>query len=392
MNKDKMRFAPPRKSLNILVAHNVPRARNGGMSRTMGFIHDYLVHAGHAVNYFCAEEIPSGLNGRWSRFTFPFLVRRHAVAAARAGKPYDLINVHEPSAAAISAYKDAAGNPVVVVTSYGVERRGWELALEGLRQEREGPTLKTRLTYPPTVLWQSRVGLQHANHIFCKNYEDRDYLVQWLGLPTKKITRIYPGADPTYATIARERDYAQADRLLFAGTWLERKGIGDLVPAFVTLAARRPELKLIVIGGGVSESAVRAAFPESLRPRVSCIQTADEFETAAAFAAADIYLLPSLFEGTPLTLIEAMMSGMPIVTTAVCGMKDVVRDGENGLLVPVRSPEAIVAAVERLLGDATLRARLGKTARDEALEKYTWKQVAVPILKVYEQLCEQRIQ
>lgn len=115
---------------------------------------------------------------------------------------------------------------------------------------------------------------------------------------------------------------------------------------------------------------------------------ATEAETAAAFADADIYLLPSLFEGTPLTLIEAMMSGMPIVTTNVCGMKDVIRNGENGLLIPIRSPDAIVSAVKRLVADQAYRARLGHAAQAEALEKYTWPRVAAPVRDVYERLCK----
>lgn len=380
-----------KRPMRILVAHNVPRRRNGGMSRIMGFIHDHLVSAGHSVDYFCTENIPASRNGRWARFTFPISVRRHAVTAARSGKPYDLINVHEPSAAAISIFKRTAGNPVLVVTSHAVERRRWEFALEELTLGRQGPTLKTRLIYPPTSLWQSGLGLRRADHVFCLNFEDRDYIQRWLGFPRSKITRIYPGADPLYAATAAQRDYARADRVLFAATWHKIKGIDDLVPAFVSLATRHPELKLVVLGGGVPESTVHAAFPEAIRHRVLSIQTNNEAETAAAFADTDIYLLPSLLEGTPLTLIEAMMSGMPIVTTATCGMKDVIQDGKNGLLVPIRSPEAIAVAVERLLGDAAYRARLGRTAQTEALQKYTWDRVAAPVREVYEQLYERRI-
>jgi len=358
----------------------------------MGFIHDQLASAGHTVDYFCAEDVPNGLNGYVARAAFPVLVRRQAVAAAQSGKPYDLINVHERSAAAISICRGATGNPIVVVTSHGVERRGWELALEELRSGREGPLLKTRLIYPLTGLWQSDLGLRRADHVFCLSSEDREYLMRRFNLSQNKITRIYPAADPIYAAVAKERNYARDDRLLFAGTWRKNKGIEDLVPAFAALAARHPELKLIVLGAGAPEATVRAAFPEEFRSRVLCRQTTSEVETAAVFLAADIYLLPSLFEGTPLTLIEAMMSGLPIVTTATCGMKDIVRDGKNGLLVPIRSPEAVVAAVERLINNSAFRARLGRAAQAEALEKYTWKRVAAPVQDLYEAVRDRRAQ
>ena len=85
------------------------------------------------------------------------------------------------------------------------------------------------------------------------------------------------------------------------------------------------------------------------------------------------------------------MSGLPIVATATCGMKDVIQNGRNGLLVPIRSPEAIVKAVEQLIVSPTYRACLGRAAQEDALGKYTWQKVAEPVRSVYEQLCDGRI-
>jgi glycosyltransferase involved in cell wall biosynthesis len=376
-----------KKSLRILVAHNVPRQRTGGMSRIMGFVHDQLVRVGHSVYYFCAEDLPPSLNGPLARFTFPAMVLRRAMAEARRGRPFDVVNVHEPSGAAISILKRAAGAPRVVVTSHGVEKRGWELLLEESRLKRDHVRGRSRFIYPATVLWQARLALASSDHIFSLNLEDSEYLATTLRIPAGKITRIYPGADDAYAKLGEGRDYNRARTLLFAGTWLKRKGIADLVPAFSTLAARYPELLLVVLNGGVPESKVRACFPEEIRSRVLCRQAEPEQGTAEAMASADIYLLPSLFEGTPLTLMEAMFEGLPIVTTATCGMKDVIQHEKNGLLVPIRSPQEIVNAVERLLRDPDLRARLGQAARAEALQNYNWQKVAEPVCKVYERLC-----
>ena len=379
-----------KKRLRILVAHNVPRPRTGGMSRLMGFIHDYMISEGHSVDSFCSDDVPRRWSGRITRFTFPLLARQRAVEAARSGNPYDLINIHEPSAAAISTFKKAAGNPSVVVTSYGIERRAWELSLAERQFSRGGPSLKTRLIYPATILWQSRWGLVRADHILCSNSEDNDYLVQRLKISPEKITRMFSGADSTYAMNVALRDYTSANRLLFAGTWIKRKGIEDLVPAFTALASLHANLTLTILAAGVSEAEVRSTFPEGIRSRVFCASTQSEIENITVYSASDIYVLPSLFEGTPLTLVEAMMSGMPIVTSATCGMKDVIRHEENGLLVPTRSPERTMAAIERLLNDAQLRARLGRAAQREAMEKYSWERVAEPVLEVYERLCSRQ--
>ncbi|MET0626295.1 MAG: glycosyltransferase family 4 protein [Pyrinomonadaceae bacterium] len=376
--------------LRILVAHNVARARTGGMSRIMGFIHDHVEAAGHEVEYFTAEDAGGRLGGRLSRFSFPVLVRRHAARAARAGRAFDVVNVHEPSSAVVAAFKKGAGDPAVVVTSHGVERRGWRLALEELRLGRRGPSLKTRVVYPLTGLSQADAGLRRADHVFCLNYEDRDYLVGELGRAPERVTRIYPAAGEAFSSASRARSYARCRRVLFAATWRKNKGVEDLVPAYAELAARDARLELAVLGAGVPDAEVRAAFPAEVRARVRCVRAETEAETAAAFADADLFVLPSLFEGTPLTLVEAMASGLPVVTTATCGMRDVVRDGENGLLVPTRSPSAIASAVERLVGDESLRARLGSHARAEAAERYRWNLVAAPVLEVYERLCAAR--
>lgn len=272
------------------------------------------------------------------------------------------------------------------MTSHGVEQRGWRLLIDDSRKGFAGPKLKTRLAYPITSLWQSNVSLRRADHIFCLNLEDRDYLVQRFGIDELKITRIYPAASELYALMAQERSYDKFENLLFAGTWLTRKGIDDLIASFTMLTTSYPNLRLTVIGGGVPSSVIRDAFPEAVRSKVVTIQSSNDAETAKIFASADAYLLPSLFEGTPLTLIEAMASGLPIITTDVCGMKDVIENNRTGLLVPTRSPSAIVEAVKKLISTGELRARLGRNAQAEALDKYTWEKVAIPVCQVYEKL------
>ena len=153
--------------------------------------------------------------------------------------------------------------------------------------------------------------------------------------------------------------------------------------AFSCLAEKYAALSMAVVGGGVADDAIVRSFPDRLRPRISSHYARDDREAAQLFAAADVFVLPSLFEGTPLTLIEAMASGLPIVTTATCGMKDIIRDGENGLLVPTRSPESIVKAIDRLLGSAEMRMKIGQAARADALASYSWARAAEPVKDVY---------
>ena len=371
--------------LRILVAHQVPSSRTGGMSRIMGSIHDVLASHGHQIDYYCADDVPlRWRSGVGRRFGFPMLLANAAVAAARRGEPYDIVNVHEPHSLPVTLRRQQAGSPAVVVTSHGLERRAWELEKEEARLGRRTLAMKTRWTFPLTSLWPASLGLRGADHVFCLNADDKDYLSRRSGRSPATITRIFPGADRAYASAAR--NYEDAHRILFAAAWRDNKGIADLVPAFSRLVERRPALTLCVLGPGVSESTVRSAFPAAVRDRVVVESPESEAGTVAAFAGAHLFLLPSLFEGTPLTLIQAMASGLPIVTTATCGMKDVIADNVSGLLVPTRSPGAIVAAVETLLESRLLRERLGRAASREALERYTWENVARPVEDEYRRL------
>ncbi|HEY8287623.1 MAG TPA: glycosyltransferase family 4 protein [Acetobacteraceae bacterium] len=93
-------------------------------------------------------------------------------------------------------------------------------------------------------------------------------------------------------------------------------------------------------------------------------------DVAAILAAADIFVLPSYFEALPMSVIEAMLSGLPVVASAVRGPEEQIVDGVTGLLVPPRQPAPLAAALNRLTGDPALRQRMGAAGRERALELY----------------------
>ena len=376
--------------MRILVAHNVDRRRAGGMSRIMEFIHDEVAAHGHTVEWLTAEDVPAHWNGARMRFGFPWLVWSRARRAVVEGHPFDVVNVHEPHSMLVALAQQRLTRYGVVVTSHGLERRAWELALDERRLgRRHGPTLRSRLLYPSTSLWQSTAGLTRARMVFTLNDEDSRYLTATFGVPAARIRRMLPGASEAFAAAARVRRYDAASRLVFSGTWRDNKGTGDLVSAFTELAHRHAELTLTILGAGVDDSVVLSAFPESVRHRVAVIRSTDDAGAVEALGASDIFLLPSLFEGTPLTLIEALMAGLPVVTTDTCGMKDVIEHERTGLLVPIRSPAAIVDAVERLRESAELRERLGRAAHARASRDFTWPRVARQVIAAYDELSSQ---
>jgi glycosyltransferase involved in cell wall biosynthesis len=164
--------------------------------------------------------------------------------------------------------------------------------------------------------------------------------------------------------------------LVFAGTWLPRKGIHELAAAFSSLVERGIDVQLDVLGAGVPDRDVLRLFSPAAAARVSIVGSGDDSLMARTLAAADLFVLPSLFEGTPLTLVEAMWSGLPIVTTRTAGMQDAITHERTGLLVPPADSVALADAIARLVGDRQLRRSLGALAHTIASTLYTWPKAA----------------
>ncbi len=103
-------------------------------------------------------------------------------------------------------------------------------------------------------------------------------------------------------------------------------------------------------------------------------------DVADVLAAADIFALPSHFEGLPMSVIEAMLTGLPVVATSIRGPREQVVDGETGLLVPPGTVAPLAEALRRLAGDAGLRARMGEAGRARAMAHYTEAEVVLRTL------------
>ncbi|MCA1726346.1 MAG: glycosyltransferase [Actinobacteria bacterium] len=106
----------------------------------------------------------------------------------------------------------------------------------------------------------------------------------------------------------------------------------------------------------------------------------------AIYAAFDVFCLPSYREGVPRSAIEAMASGRPVIATDIRGCREVVADGDTGLLIPTRDHAAIARAVRRLVADAALRDRMGGAGRARAVERFDERQVIERTLDVYDRL------
>jgi len=371
-------------SRRVLVAHNVERHGWGGMARLSESLHTALEEFGWNTEYFTSDDVEHIKSTRVRRHSFAWYARRHVRKAFLRGEPYDIVNIHESAGAATVLGKSRLGSPAVVAMVYGVELRYWEMRKRTDAYTPDFPTLRERVSVPLLTLWQSKLTVRRADYVLCSNQQDRAFLQSRLHVDGTKITPIVPGAGPEFSSVASRRAYARpCTKVLFPGTWLARKGIVQVVDAFSVLASKHPSLQLGVLGAGCPEARVLRDFPEGIRSRIKIFPPLPHQGCAEVFLDYDIFLLPSFFEGTPLSLIEGMYTGIPVITTNTAGMKDVIEDGQNGLLVTPGSAGEIVRAVETLMADASLRERLGRRGLADATSKYTWRAAAEIVNGVY---------
>ncbi len=175
--------------------------------------------------------------------------------------------------------------------------------------------------------------------------------------------------------------------LVYHGRVDRRKGVLDTLDAVAALLAEGCKLRLIVSGIGPDSDAVAARVRElNLDAHTEITGYADYDTAPGVYRRGDIFLSPTYAEGFSNTILEAMASGLPVVSCFAVGVVDCLRAGENGLLVTPGDIPALTRAVARLLDDAALRRRLAETAYDEAKRLYSWPVIAAQIAGIYEAL------
>jgi len=147
--------------------------------------------------------------------------------------------------------------------------------------------------------------------------------------------------------------------LAFAGRLGPQKALGVALEAVAAV----PEVALVVAGDGPDRAALEARASElGLEGRARFLGSLSREQVLRLFRASDASVLPSAWENFPHTVVEALAVGCPVIATSVGGVPEVVRDGENGLLVPPHDAAALGAAIRRFFEDDELRAQLAEAA------------------------------
>lgn len=204
-----------------------------------------------------------------------------------------------------------------------------------------------------------------------------------------KIHRIYNGVDLSRFRPANSTSAVSV--IVSIGRLIEKKGFADLIAACALLGARGRTFACRIIGEGPLEEKFRAQIAEAgLGDSVRLMGRQTQAQIATQLADASLFVLPCTREvdggmdNLPTVIMEAMAAGLPVVSTPLAGVPEMVEAGTSGELVPDRDPAALAAAIELLIDDLGLARRLGERGRQIACEKFSIEQSAHQLRQLFE--------
>jgi glycosyltransferase involved in cell wall biosynthesis len=178
--------------------------------------------------------------------------------------------------------------------------------------------------------------------------------------------------------------------VLAAGRLIWVKGYDYLLEAFARLKRNGVAFRAEILGGGPLQAPMRYSIQDlGIQPEVTLVGNIPGSQVLERMRQSDVFVLPSVFEGISNAALEAMASGLPVVTTNAGGMAEAVRDGVDGYVVPVRDIDALADRLGSLLADAGLRQRMGQSARGRVEQEFRLDRQARVFERMYTAMVEQ---
>lgn len=359
----------------LLVGKGAPD--RGGIARFLDQLRSGEVACSHQVDLL---NVAHGGTVQAGRVTLGNLGRTAAdtVAVWRAARGHDVCHIHSALAPAVTCWRAGmfaaaarVGGCSVVVHAHGGNLETW---------------LTTR-----RARWVCRAAMAPAHQVVAVWSAGLAALDTALGPGRAQL--IDNGVDVrVFRPSPHVHSAVDSPVVLYVGLLTARKGVLDLIEASARLRRDGVAHRLRLVGG-IPDEGPAAAEPVLAAARSHAVEVAGARppeQMPQAYAEADVAVLPSWWEAMPLSVLEAMASGLPVVATEVGDIPRAVVDGETGYLVPPRNPEALSAALRKLLVDRDLRAALGAAGRRRVEQRFSSTATAAAVSAVYAEVAEPR--
>jgi glycosyltransferase involved in cell wall biosynthesis len=365
--------------MNILIGSGVPKRREGGVAAVIYNLGGELERLGHQLTYIFLDDLvaPGSVSPRFAELIFSARLARYI--SDNRGK-FSLVNLHAPAGLLYGLrrrFHIGVADVPYVMTLHGLEERRVRVMRREVKKGRAWNfgwknRWWHRVYHFPRFRWSIRTA--DAAHVFCRDVWNVLQLAY--GLAPDRAVYIPNGVERRFFVPREYGDRPDGVRFLWAGTWLDQRGIFYLRDAMQRLASRVPRITLTIAGPGTSPEQIERFFGNELAGKILVQPVVPADQMPELYLKHDVFIFPSLMEGLPTVIMEAMASGLPVITTETCGMPDVVENEFNGLLVPPADAGALENAILRLYGSAELRRTLGQQAQ-ESMRRYTWERAGL---------------
>jgi glycosyltransferase involved in cell wall biosynthesis len=368
--------------LRILLVGDYANDARLGSAKVVYKLREEFRAAGHECDALFAGDLGRAPSQRQVRQLVSPLLAARAIRAAFSRVPYDVVDAASAEGLWFGLEKRAGGWRAVayVCRSNGIEHLNYRRMLDDSETGLAPKPLSRRIWYPASRLTQVAAAARLADRLIVLNEGDRRFAVERRWQPLDRIAVIPHGVSDRF--LATPRPAApRGSGALFCGAWDRVKGVPYLVQAFDRLADTQP-VPLTILGPGMNRADVMTSIPERLRPSVTVIDRVPEDRVVEEYRRHDLLVFPSTYEGFGLVVLEAMSQGLPVVVTPVGCVPDLIRDGENGVIVPLRDADALERAVRRLMDAPAERQRIGDNGA-ATVSSMTWRRTAERTIDVY---------
>ncbi len=226
------------------------------------------------------------------------------------------------------------------------------------------------------------------------NNENQIKIMKSLGVPAEKLKAVPNGIDidmfkPIEQAKARKKLGLDPDKkiILFVGWLIERKGVSYLLQAMKNVSFKEKNSLLLIVGEGNIESRLKEHTKKLGLDNVMFLGSKNPSEIPLYMNASDIFVLPSLSEGRPNVVGEAMACGVPVIASNVNGTPEFIENGKNGFLVKPKDPKAISDNILKILSSKDIAEKIGANARKSIInKKLTWKNCASTYRSIYKKI------
>ncbi len=237
-------------------------------------------------------------------------------------------------------------------------------------------------------LLDSHKGRNKKNRVIFENNDDLDYFINLKAVNSKSACVISGAGVEVDKFIYKRKKINKIPTVVLVARMLKDKGIYEFIEAYKLLKDRKIKCRFVLVGDidPINPSSIEKSFLQNCQreKRIEWLGWIDNIDKV--LWETDILCLPSYREGLPKSLIEGAAAGLPLVSTDTVGCREVVIDGLNGFLVPIKDSKKLADAIEKLILDSELRRSMGEESRKLAKSRFSSSIINSLTMKVYNEL------